>query len=114
MAYVLPPLPNAVAGELAGVVTGAEVEISRVAFEIVEAMRDDDARAEAGEIVIPHLLRLLNVELAVAIEKAQEFPLFRVDAEQRVDGIAVLGFQPGDVLELGVAVLVLSHGQVLE
>ena len=41
-----------------------------VAFEIVQAVRDDDAGAEAGEIAIPNLLRLLNVELAVAIEKA--------------------------------------------
>ena len=41
-----------------------------VAFEIVQAVRDDDAGAEAGEIVIPNQLCLLNVELAVAIEKA--------------------------------------------
>ncbi len=33
-------------------------------------MRNDDTGAEAGEIVIPNQLRLLDVELAVAIEKA--------------------------------------------
>ena len=63
-------MPNAVAGELAGVVAGAEVEIARVAFEIVKAVGDDDAGAETGKIVIPNLLRFLDVELAIAIEKA--------------------------------------------
>ena len=71
LADVLPPVPDAVAGEGAGVVAGAEVEIARVAFEIIQAMGDDHAGAEAGEIVIPDLLRRLHVELAVAIEKAQ-------------------------------------------
>ena len=49
---------------------GAEIEIGRVAFEVIQAMRDDDACAETGEIVIPNQLRLLNVEFAFAIEKA--------------------------------------------
>ena len=53
-------------------------------------MRDDDA--EAGEIVIVNLLGLLNVEFAIAIEQAQQLPLFRVDAEHRIEGIEVLGF----------------------
>src|SRR5260370_2626312 len=114
MAHVLPPLPDAVAGKLAGVAAGAKVEVSRVAFEIIQAMRDDDAGAETGEIVIPNLLSLLDVEFAVAIEKAHEFPLFRVDAHQRVEGIQIAGFPRGDVFELSVAVLVLSHRQVLE
>ena len=32
-------------------------------------MWDDDAGAKAGEIVIPNMLRLLHVELAIAIEQ---------------------------------------------
>lgn len=67
---VQPPLPDAVAGKFTGVMAGAEVEIAGVAFEVVQAIGDDDAGAETGEIVIPNQLGLLHVELAVAIEKA--------------------------------------------
>jgi len=58
---------DAVARELL-VPAGAEVEIGPSC--VLRSYRpDDDAGAEAGEIVIPNQLRPLNVESAVAIEK---------------------------------------------
>jgi len=58
--------------------------------------------------------RFLDVELAVAVEKAQQFPLFRVHADDRIGRSEERLFQTGDVLELRVVVLVFSHGDVLE
>src|SRR2546429_191846 len=60
-------------------------------------MRGDDCGAESVKVVLPHLLRLLRVELAVAIEEAQKFAFFRRDAYQRGEGSEVLSFQLGDV-----------------
>ena len=56
--------------------------------------------------VIPNLLSLLNIELAIAIEKAQEFPFF---VSMLSSGLTESGTGSAwRVFELSVAVLVLS------
>ena len=93
VADILPPLPDAVAGKLAGVVAGAQVEISGIAFEIVQAMRDDDAGAEAGKIVIVNLLGLLNVEFPIAIEQVKRNFGALILHHKRSDASAVRAFK---------------------
>ena len=55
----LPPALDAVAGELAGVVAGAQVHVAAVALHVVQPVRDDHARGGTGEVVVERLDRLL-------------------------------------------------------
>ena len=54
---------------------------------------------------------LVREQLAVAVKGAQELAFFRVDAEDRIGGIEVLAFEPGDRLELGVALGMAAQGR---
>src|SRR5438067_2367930 len=56
-----PPLTNAVAGKLAGVVADAEVDVAAVAFEVIQAVRNDVAAGERREIVIEDTDRLRSL-----------------------------------------------------
>src|SRR6266545_369121 len=105
-----PPALDAVTGELAGVVTDAQVHVPIIALHIVQPVRDHHTRGGAGEVMIEGREDLLRVEMAVAVEGAQQLLLLRVDAQDRVVRLQVLLLEPGDVLELLVAVGMLAHG----
>ena len=63
------PVPaQAVAGELAGVVTEADVEVAAVAGQIVDRVRDDQTRGPTGEVVVERAEGLLRPHAALAIE----------------------------------------------
>ena len=53
--------------------------------KIVDTMRNDDATGQTGEIMIKRFERLLAVYLAITVERAQEFLLLGIDAQ---DGVA--------------------------
>src|SRR4051794_33859099 len=76
----LPPSLEAVAGELAGVVTGPEVHVALVPLHVVEAVRDDHARGEAGEVVVERLEDPLRQEVTGPVEVADQLLLLRVHA----------------------------------
>ena len=65
-----PPLENAVAGKLAGVVAAAEVDVAAVAFEIEQAVRDDMAVGKRWIVMIENADGLRRERMAVAIEIA--------------------------------------------
>ena len=83
----LPPVRDAVAGKATGVVAEAQVQVSEVAFDVVKAMRIDHAPGGTGEIVVESFLRVTRVESANAKQKSQEFLVFGVDAEDRIERI---------------------------
>ncbi len=114
MAFDGPPVEKAVTGERAGVVAQAEVDVTAVALEIVEAVRNDVAVGERGEIVVKNAYCLCGEQLAVPIKPAQQFAFFRVDAEDGVERIQIDLFLEGDGLELLVAVSCGPHGHGFE
>ena len=63
--------------------------------------------------MIERLDRLLSVETALSIEVAHQLLLLRVDAQNRVVRPHVLPLEPGDILELLVAVDMLPHREGL-
>ena len=93
----------------AGVVGGVQVDRGVLASQVVDAVRDQLAVARAAEVVVEGLDGLLGIGLAGAVEIPQQFLLFRVDADHGVARGLVLLPQPRDVLELGVAVGMVSH-----
>ena len=101
---VLPPRREAVAGQLAGVVAGVQVDEAPVEPHVVDPVRDHRARSHAAEVVVVDLDRPLRLDRPVAVEVADQLLLLRVDADHRQAGRQVLPLEPGDVLELGVAV----------
>src|SRR5712692_10165563 len=52
--------------------------------QIIDTMRNDHATGEAGEIMIKGLECLLAVDLAMTVERAQQFLLLGIDAQNRV------------------------------
>src|SRR6266542_4155080 len=109
-----PPLKDAVAGKCAGVAADAEVDVTAIAFEIVQAVRDHIAVCERREIVIEDADRFVGEQMAVAIEFAQKLTLFRVDTEDRIEGIEVKLFVETDDFELLIAIRRRSHRRGFE
>lgn len=99
-AMLLPPLSQAFARELAGVVAGAQCQMRPVRRDVVDAIRDHRAGRRAGEVVIVHTHFVARVPLAVAIERPQMLLLFRIDAEHRLARVEELLLELRDVLEL--------------
>src|SRR6266699_4274785 len=52
--------------------------------KIIDTMRNDHATGEAGEIMIKGLECLLAVDLAMTVERTQQFLLLGLDAQNRV------------------------------
>ena len=72
-------------------------------------MGNDFAVALTGEIVIVDDRRFDRVGDAIAMEIAEHFLLFRVDADHGAAGVESLLLQFSDVFKLSVAVGVLSR-----
>ena len=83
---------------------GIEVDEALVLPHIVEAVGDHRAHPRTAEVVVVGLDRFLGVDLAFAVEIAQQFLLLGVHADDWQAGLQILLLQTGDVLELGIAV----------
>ena len=57
LADAVPVPAQAVADELAGVVTEADVEVAAIAGQIVDPVRDDHPRGPSGEVVVEQIGR---------------------------------------------------------
>src|ERR1035437_8339287 len=79
------PVPaEAVAGEVAGVVDQADVEVGAAARQAVDAVRNDHAGGPTGEVVVEGLERPLGPGTTLAIELPQKFLGLGVDGKHRV------------------------------
>ena len=65
-AMLFPPMRNAVATKLAGIMAGIEVDITFVPSQIVDAMRNQSAFTRAGKIVIQSFHSSLGMRTALA------------------------------------------------
>src|SRR5688572_1920528 len=113
-ALLMPPLPEAVAGELTGVVAGAQGDVAGISAHVVQAVRNHHAAvARAMKIMVQRLDQARGPDAAWTVEVAQILLLLRVHADHRLPGRQVLLFQFGDVAELLVAMLITSQRHVL-
>ena len=110
---ILPPPRDAVAGELAGVVARPQAHVAEVTLQVVQPVGDHHPLGVAGEVVVESQQPLPRIDPAVAVEVANQLLLLGVHAQDRVVRVQVVPLDPGDVLELGVAVLVSAHVEVL-
>ena len=108
-----PPFLDAVDREGGGIEGGADEDGAGVGLGIVDAVGDGDAVCLGAEVVIADELRGPVPLGAGILEVADEFLLLGVDAD---DGEVLSGAapaQPGDVLELGIAVRMRGAGAFL-
>src|SRR3989441_5504231 len=82
--------------------------------KIVDTMRNDHATGQAGEIMIKRFKRLLAVYLAIAVERAQEFLLLGIDAQDWVANREKLLYEMGEMAKLRIAMRRVAAGQHLE
>jgi hypothetical protein len=47
-----PPVSEAITGELTGLLTGVQMDVADILFEIIEAVRNDHPLGQTGEIVV--------------------------------------------------------------
>src|SRR5215216_6861010 len=81
--------------------------------QIVDTMRNDHATRQAGKIMIKRFERLLAVYRAITVERAQEFLLLGIDAQDRVAGLEKLLHEMGQMAKLRVAMRRVAAGQDL-
>jgi len=77
-------MSDAVASKSAGVVAQADVDVAEISLAVIDAVRMQDSLGRAGEIVVERWQWFLRVESAGAEQAAQEFLVFRVDAENGI------------------------------
>ena len=109
----LPPAPDRIAGQFAGVRAAGQIHQALVAQHVVHAV-GHQALLGGDEIVVLHAHAAVGEGPAGMKEIAEDFLLFRVDAEHRPAVPLVLGPQLGDVLELLVAMWIVARRFVLE
>ena len=88
---------------------GVEIDVGVPAHQVVDAVRNQLALSRAGEVVVECFDGLRGEGLAGAVKVPQQFLLLRVDVEDRLICILELAPQPGNVLELSVAIRMVSH-----
>lgn len=106
-----PPIRNTVTSESAGVVAETQIQVAKVSLEVVQSVRKDDAERGTGKIVVKRLLGLLRVQTTDAIQKAKEFLVFGVHADDGIRRVHELGTVIRDDLELPIAMSILSKRQ---
>ena len=122
-AVLLPPLGEAVAAEFAGVVAGVQVDVGVPARQIVDAVRNQFAVSPRWENRGRMFRRSARCRSGRRGESSparrpsrpskKQRLLFRVDAEDRLARVLELAPQPGDVLELSVAIRMVSPRDLL-
>src|ERR1022692_671686 len=109
-----PPLKDAVAGKRAGVVTGAEIEVSSIPLEVVNAVRNHGAFGKGEKVMVKDLAAFGGEEPSLAIKQAEHLLFLGVDADDRVGRIQERLLVRIENVELLMPVLVLTHGQIFE
>ena len=111
---LLPLFHKAVAGKLCRIMAHAEGHVASVPAHIVDAMRHHLAVGERGVVVVVYLYGLGSICCSVVTpERAKEFLLLRVHAENRDTLRRTFLPQLLYILELLVAQLTLCHWQSL-
>jgi hypothetical protein len=108
-----PPIRDTVASEAAGVVAQTQIQVPEVSLEVVQSVRKDHPERGTGKIVVERLLGLARVQAAEAKQKAKEFLVFGVDADDRIRRIHELGAVIRNDFELPIAASILSQWQGL-
>ena len=106
-----PPIGDAVAGEATGVVTEAQIQMSKVSFDVVETVRMNDSDCGTGKIVVERFVGAPRVQPADAEQQPQKFLVFGVHADNGIGRTHEFRAVLGDDLELPVAASVLPQRQ---
>lgn len=106
-----PPIGDAVASESAGIVAQTQIQVPKVSLEVVKSVRKDHPECGTGKIVVECLLGLLGVQATDTKQKAKEFLVFGVYADDGIWRFHELRAVIRDDLELAIARSILSQGQ---
>jgi len=106
-----PPIRDTVASESAGVVAQTQIQVPEVSLEVVESVRKDHPERGTGKIMVEGFLGLSGVQAADAKQKAKEFLVLGVYADDWVRRIHELGAVIRNDFELPIAESILSQRQ---
>ena len=106
-----PPIRDAVASKVAGVVAQTQIQVSEVSLEVIEAVRVDHPERRTGKIMVEGFLGLSGVQAADAKQQAKEFLVFGVYTDDGIRRLHELGSVVRDDLELPIAGSILAQRQ---
>src|SRR6056297_2095164 len=110
----IPPSPQGIGRQLAGVRTGRQVNQARVGNRIVNAVGNRLCGFRIGpEIVVKSLQRSVSPSSAATSKAADEFLFLRVDADDRPAQRFVLASKFGDAVKLLLAKFAAAQWNVL-
>ena len=111
-AFNLPPSADGMDGKRRSLVGDADKHRTTVCLEIVNAVRESDARCQGAEVVVVDLGGNVLPFQAGILEVAHQFPFLGVDADNGIALAAEAFSQPGDATKLLVASGAGSGGDV--
>ena len=104
---------DVVADKSGCVVTDSQCHIADIPCDIVDAMRDNLAIRERGEVVVKRLERSVGQRLSFTLEVPKHLLLLGINADDEKSYTRSLLANGGDLLELLVPVFHILHGEVL-
>jgi len=73
LAIGVPPVANRVTGKLAGIVTGANLDVPQIGSEVIQPVRHRHACCQGGPIMVKYLHCFLGVQFPLSIERTNQF-----------------------------------------
>src|SRR3989337_4093913 len=88
-----PTRADTIPSKFAGVLASAQMEITEVALQIINPMRNDDPVRLTVEVVVIGMEFFQGIQMTVAVEVAHILLLLGIEANNRVAGSLKFGFQ---------------------
>lgn len=108
---VIPPIPQTVAGEFAGIFAYSQIDVAGVVADIINPMWNNHPFSEAGEIMVIDRRRYGTIHRTRSVEIAQQFLLLGIHTDNGLSCCCIRRFEPGNILKLLIALRAGLHGQ---
>ena len=106
---VVPPTPQAIAGEFSRIFARAQSDVSRILQHIINAMWDEDAFRKTCEIMVIDLKGALRIQGTSSVKVAQVLFFLGIHADDRIASGLIFSLESRNVLKLLIAMLCFLH-----
>ena len=111
MPLVIPPIPQTVAGELAGVLAYSQINVAGGVADSINPMWNNHPFSEAGEIMVIDGRRYGTIHRTRSVEIAQQFLLLGIHTDNGLSCRCIGRFEPGNILKLLITLRAGLQGQ---
>ena len=109
LTVMVPPVPETVARKFAGFLTGVQIDVADVLFEVIKTVRNDNTLRKTGEVVVIGEYLFQSIQVAIALEVAQIFLFLGIHTHDRVPASLIFSNQSSNVLKLLITMRHIFH-----